>query len=334
MGAIWLTSLADWCREAVGPANVIEEPGWQTRSRGSGGYTAGPTHIGIHHTAGKTSPENDKRYMWHNADAKPIGAVLLDRDGRVHVGCAGATNTQGKGKALTNSKGQKVPENKQNEYVLSIEAANAGTGEPWPQAQQDAYVKLCAVFCVKLGLTAGDCLAHFETAPGRKADPAGPSKWEDGTGLSAGNTRVWNMNKFRSDVAVRIQQITQPAPEPQPDPELGPKLNMQIVTPPTRIHDTRLGDAKPAAGKAVTIKHPMLKGHKAAHVTLTAINPGEHGHAILYASGIAPLASNINYQPGATVANTTITELASDGSFQLFTHSGAVDYCIDLVAVG
>lgn len=222
MGAIWLLSLADWCREAVGSANVTEEPGWQTRSRGSGGYTAGPTHIGIHHTAGKTSPENDKRYMWYNADAKPIGSLYLARDGHVTVGCGGASNTQGKGKALTNSKGQKVPENKQNEYVLSIEAANDGVGEPWPQAQQDAYVKLCAVLCKKLGLTAGDCLGHFETAPGRKADPAGPSKWEDGTGLTAGKTRVWNMDKFRSDIFQKMMELDgggKPAPEPEPEPE-------------------------------------------------------------------------------------------------------------------
>ena len=219
MGAIWLLSLADWCREAVGPANVTEEPGWQTRSRGSGGYTAGPTHIGIHHTAGKTSPENDKRYMWYNADAKPIGSLYLARDGHVTVGCGGASNTQGKGKALINSNGVKVPENKQNEFVLSIEAANDGVGEPWPQAQQDAYVKLCAVLCKKLGLTAGDCLGHFETAPGRKADPAGPSKWEDGTGLKAGNTRVWNMDKFRGDIFQKMMELDGGGAKPEPEPE-------------------------------------------------------------------------------------------------------------------
>jgi len=328
LGATYLLSLADWCREAVGAENVIEEPGWQTRGRGSGGYTpaAGPTHIGIHHTAGKTSPDNDKRYMWYNADAKPIGAVLLDRDGKIHVGCAGATNTQGKGKSLTNSRGVVVPENKQNEYVFSIEGANAGTGEAWPQVQQDAYVNLCAVLCIKLGLSAGDCIGHFESAPGRKADPAGPSQWEDGTGLSAGKTRVWNMDAFRGSVLQRIAELQAPTIEPLPEPiiELGSEIDMQILKAPARIYDSRTEKAgKLKVREARTIKLPKdLKSASAIHVTATATEQEAHGFLTIWdGDGETPLSSNLNFAPGnGAVANTTITAV-KNGEFKVYTQA-------------
>ena len=335
MGAIYLLSLADWCREAVGAENVIEEPSWMTRGRGSGGYTKGPLAIGVHHTASKTSPENDKRYMWHNADAKPIGAVLLDREGKVHVGCAGATNTQGKGKSLKCSTGT-IPENKQNEYVFSIEGANAGTGEAWPQAQQDAYVNLCAVLCMKLGLSVGDIFGHFESAPGRKADPAGPAQWEDGTGLSEGKTRVWNMDAFRGSVLQRIAELQAPTIEPLPEPiiELGSDIDMQILKAPARIYDSRTEKAgKLKVGEARTIKLPKdLKSASAIHVTATVAEQEAHGFLTIWdGAGDTPLSSNLNFAPGnGAIANTTITAV-KNGEFKVYTQ--AVTHVIfDVVA--
>lgn len=189
---IWLHSLPRWMDEA-GIAHR-EWPGWETRSRSTGGYDA--LHaIGVHHTASNTTPDNDCGYIWdnpYNSD-RPIGAVLLDRTGLVTIGAAGATNTQGKGGPYTTSKGV-TPKDSANRYWFSIEAANSGTGERWPDVQQDAYVRLCRKLCDELGLNpATDVPAHFEWSPGRKFDPAGQSRYASGGNL-------WNMDAFRADV--------------------------------------------------------------------------------------------------------------------------------------
>jgi hypothetical protein len=205
MGSIWLTDLDDRLRKAG--LNVREWSGWQSRSRSSGGYDA-LYGIVVHHTASKTSPDNDCSYMWNNADDRPIGAVLLERDGRVTIGAAGATNTAGKGGPWTTSKGT-VPLDKGNAYTFNIEAANNGTGEAWPQAQQDAYIVLCRTICDWRGFDPNrDIYAHFEWAPGRKYDPAGPSAW-GGSGQD-----LWEMDDFRADV--RSGTTTPPPTTPPP----------------------------------------------------------------------------------------------------------------------
>ncbi|WP_218214598.1 hypothetical protein, partial [Ursidibacter maritimus] len=75
-------------------------PGWETRSRSTGGYD-NILAIGTHHTASTTSPDSDCSYMWGGSPDEPIGAVLLDRTDEVTIGAAGATNTQGKGGPYT-----------------------------------------------------------------------------------------------------------------------------------------------------------------------------------------------------------------------------------------
>ncbi len=198
-------NLPTWLRE--GGLKVEEYEGWQTRSRGSGGYDA-VWAIGVHHTASNTSPANDLAYMLKNADAKPIGALYLARDGTVTVCAAGATNTQGKGGPYKTSKGT-IPKDAGNRYMLSIEAANAGTGEQWPEVQQDAYVKMCHILVSKLGLSWGDIVAHFEWTS-RKYDPAGNSRYATGGAL-------WDMDKFRGDCWLAYAD-TEDVPEPPPPP--------------------------------------------------------------------------------------------------------------------
>ena len=208
----WLLNLPTWLRE--GGLTVEEYPGWETRSRSSGGYDA-VWAIGVHHTASNTSPANDLAYMLKNADAKPIGALYLARDGVITVCAAGATNTQGKGGPYKTSKGT-IPKDAGNRYMLSIEAANAGTGEQWPEVQQVAYAKMCHVLVTKLGLAWGDIVAHFEWT-NRKYDPAGNSKYANGGAL-------WDMDKFRGDCWLAYADETPPPPAPEPAPEPEPEL--------------------------------------------------------------------------------------------------------------
>jgi hypothetical protein len=221
----WLLNLPTWLRE--GGLKVEEYPGWETRSRSSGGYDA-VWGIGVHHTASNTSPANDLAYMLKNADAKPIGALYLARDGVVTVCAAGATNTQGKGGPYKTSKGT-IPKDAGNRYMLSIEAANAGTGEQWPDVQQDAYVRLCHILVTKLGLNWGDIVAHFEWTS-RKYDPAGNSRYANGGAL-------WDMDKFRGDCwlasgGAAPPPAPEPAPEPEPDlPTPPPAEGVESVSP-------------------------------------------------------------------------------------------------------
>jgi hypothetical protein len=207
----WLLNLPSWLRE--GGLTVEEYPGWETRSRSSGGYDA-VWAIGVHHTASSTTPANDLNYMLNNADAKPIGALYLARDGVVTVCAAGATNTQGRGGPYKTSKGT-IPLDAGNRYMLSIEAA-WNSNETWPEVQQVAYAKLCHILVTKLGLAWGDIVSHAEWTS-RKYDPAGESKYAKGNAL-------WDMDKFRGDCWLAYADETPPPPAPEPAPEPEPEL--------------------------------------------------------------------------------------------------------------
>lgn len=210
MGAIWLGSLPEVLRLAGVPVQTY--PGWETRSRSSGGYDA-LMGIQVHHTASSGSnPANEMAWMWQNASTKPIGAIYLAPDGTWTVGAAGATNTSGRGGPLVTSRGV-IPLDAANRMVLAIEAANRGDGTPWPVAQQLSYVKgVAALNKAYFGgvlREVGDVHAHFEWTS-RKIDPAGQSKYAVGAAK-------WNMHQFRTDVAFTNAQP--PAPPTDPDEE-------------------------------------------------------------------------------------------------------------------
>lgn len=190
MGSRYLTDLADAVR-ATGLV-VQEEGGWQTRARGSGGYNSGlPNHVMIHHTASGSSSDGqpDVNYCCYGSADKPLANLYLSRAGKVWIMAGGATNTNGSGSDPCGA----IANDSMNSSAIGIEAGNNGTGEPWPQAQQDAYTKLVKALCDHYGIPVGRVHSHAEWAPSRKIDPAGPSKW-----ASSG---TWNEDAFRSDVA-------------------------------------------------------------------------------------------------------------------------------------
>lgn len=207
MGKYWLTSLPQVLRDAG--LTVDTYSGWETRARSTGGYD-GVFAVQVHHTASNTSPASDMSYMWNGSPDRPVGAIYLARDGRVTVGAAGATNTSGKGGPRDTVHGT-IPLDSANKYVISIEAANAGTGEAWPKAQQDAYVKMCAALNAAYGLHVGDLHSHWEWTPGRKIDPAGNSRYASG-GSS------WNMDTFRGEVWLGVPTDPTDPPPPNPTP--------------------------------------------------------------------------------------------------------------------
>lgn len=220
----YLTDMADVCRRAG--LSVVEQAGWQTRARSSGGYADGrPTCIMWHHTASSTTPANDVSYIINAQDA-PLSNLYLARDGTVYVIAAGATNTNGKGGPLTVSRGT-VPADSMNTYAIGIEAANSGVGEAWPQVQIDAFFTLSNALCAAYGLLPTDVASHAAWAPSRKIDPAtaaavqGP--WQPRS-INANGT--WNVDDLRSECARRAGAAppTPTPPTPEDDMRSGPYL--------------------------------------------------------------------------------------------------------------
>ena len=209
MGSKYLTDLAQVCRSTG--AVVIEEAGWQSRARSSGGYNSGcPSHVMCHHTASNPSSDGqpDVDYMCYGSDSRPIANLYLSRKGQIWVMAAGATNTNGKGH---DNWGGGVPNDSMNSYAIGIEAANNGVGEPWSIVQQDVYVRLVSALCENYGIPNNNVRAHFEWAPDRKIDPAGES-------LYASGSSKWDMGMFRRDCSSPMPPT--PGPQPQGDIEV------------------------------------------------------------------------------------------------------------------
>jgi hypothetical protein len=212
MGGYWLHNLPDVLARLP---NVSFYDGWENRSRSSGGYD-NVLGVVIHHTASNAQPDSDMNYMWNGSGGdQPIGAIYLARDGAITVGCAGATNTQGKGGPLSCKYGT-VPLDKGNQNMIAIEAANGGTGEAWPQVQQDRYVELVRALCDGYGFDpTTDVHSHFSycapSCPGRKIDPAGPSRFG-----SVNHNDTWDIELFRVAVLGAPLPPTPVPPTPQP----------------------------------------------------------------------------------------------------------------------
>lgn len=201
MGSLYLTDLAGVIRAAG--LTVHEHPGWKTRGRSTGGFSAAPVAIVIHHTASPPSwnGDRDANYIATGSDIAPIAQLYLDRQGVVHVLAAGACNNAGAGGPLG-----PLPKDGANTRTIGIEAGNNGVGEPWPTAQQDAYIRLVRALTSRYMIGSDKVYAHKEWAPTRKIDPAGPSRWADADGR-------WNMSAFRRDLhAAEPTHIRVPTP--------------------------------------------------------------------------------------------------------------------------
>jgi hypothetical protein len=98
----------------------------------------------------------------------------------------------------------------------------------------------------------------------------------------------------------------------------------------TRLLDTRTGLGAPthpvASGGIVTLQvtgagSPIPTGAAAIALNVTAVSPTAAGYVTVWASGAAPLASNLNFTRGLTIANSVISPIASDGTIRLLNGS-------------
>jgi peptidoglycan hydrolase-like protein with peptidoglycan-binding domain len=222
MGSRWLHDLPQALASISG---VDYYPGWQTRSRSSGGFD-NLYGIVCHHTA--TSPGASfavyNRIAWQTHPERPVANISLGRGGEICVGVAGASNHAGKGGPTHMSKGT-VPLNSGNRYLIGIEALNTGVGEPWGEDQQNRYIELVRALCAHYGFNPHtDVVSHNLWTPARKIDPAGPSRWG-----SINRSGTWDFNLFRNEVATASQPSPGEPPPTQPPVEPPSPVNWYDV---------------------------------------------------------------------------------------------------------
>lgn len=213
MTGIYYPQLLDVLRAAgVTVAESETTAGWQTRARSSGGFPAPPLGVWWHHTASATSPANDLAWMIDGSDDAPIGNLLVDRTGTVWPIAAGASNCAGKGGPWAFSRGT-CPADSGNTRGWQCEAANAGTGEPWPTVQVDAMFAVSNALNALCGNRPDDVVTHQAWAPDRKIDPAtaaavtGP--WRPSSSTNSGS---WSFADIGDECARRATP-TPPTPE-------------------------------------------------------------------------------------------------------------------------
>ena len=204
MAGIYYVDLLDVLLAAgCAVAESATTAGWQTRARSSGGFPAPPLGVCWHHTASNTSPANDLSWMIDGSDDAPIGNLLIDRDGVCWPIAAGASNCAGKGGPATFSRGT-CPVDSGNTRLFNVEVANAGTGQPWPVVQIDAYFRASNALNARFGNLPADVITHQGYAPDRKQDPAtaaavqGP--WRPGAVTSSG---TWSVDDIRDEAGRR-----------------------------------------------------------------------------------------------------------------------------------
>lgn len=216
--AIYLTELATWLKQAG--LHVVEYQGWQTRARGSGGYAHHPLCVMWHHTASPPSwdGQKDADYIAEGDPDSPISNIYIERSGVVWIIAAGATNTNGKGKSITFSRGT-VPSDSMNTHAVGIEMGNDGLGERWPKVQVDAAFIVSNTVNARLGNKPSDVATHQFYAPDRKIDPAttnveGP--WVPSPCNSSGS---WNRLDVQNECLARATEPPDPLP-PLKDDEM------------------------------------------------------------------------------------------------------------------
>jgi hypothetical protein len=223
--AYWIDYAADVLRNAG--VEVIEVDGWKRRSRrqNSSPYPRVES-IFWHHTASGPLANGwpDVNWMTFNSDVRPVANAYVDRQGRWWLMAAGATNTEGVGGPLKVGSFTIAKDNA-NASAWSVEVANNGQGEPYPQAQVDSLIKGTAVMFhwlshqfmwINDGLGSINRLSTHYLWTTRKIDIAGPAQYAR---VDDPRYNRWDMPKARVDVLLKGVELFAPkVPEPSPEP--------------------------------------------------------------------------------------------------------------------
>lgn len=243
MSGHYYTEMADRLRAAG--LNVIEQSGWQSRARSSGGFSDGrPWCVMWHHTASgpEASAKSDTDYMSYNSDSKPIANIMIARNGDVWLLAAGATNTNGKGTGDIHTSRGRVPNDNMNTYAFGMEIQNTGTGQAYSPECMDACFRTSLALTAMAGLLPSDVGTHQAYAWDRKIDPA--QAWSVGGGWqprSINSSGSWSLADLRDELNRRA---VGPAPTPpQEEDEMAtsilhvPGRNAQFIGQGTKLAD-------------------------------------------------------------------------------------------------
>jgi hypothetical protein len=347
MGGLWLPDLDDWLRDAG--LDVRTWDGWLTNSRGSGGFDD-IYGLVAHHDVSAVGGATDTscRYAWEVHQYRPVGNTFLGRDGEWVIGAAGAANTQGKGGPFRCSRGT-VPLDQGNRYMFATEGCNNGQGEPWGVEQQRAYARGFAAIIVGLRTKGAynaatgqykqivldplqDVIAHFEWAPTRKIDPAGPSQWAD----TADRYQRWKMDEFRASVAAEVADLTGSTPPPSGGLVEHTSDRWTSLSESERMYDSRPGEpahhnptvAKTKLAPGETRKIAVAMAH-ATEVRISTVNAAGEGWLAVSGTPDGEFQSPVcNYTPdGVRTGNVRLA--TPDGHIYLRSSHHRVDVIVN-----
>jgi hypothetical protein len=107
---------------------------------------------------------------------------------------------------------------------------------------------------------------------------------------------------------------------------------------PERAYDTRFGTGGVAGpiGNGADLRLGFL-GHgavpaggvTAVDANVTVVSPSSGGHTTVWPTGVRPVASTLNYQPGETVANRDPVALGGGGAL-FWSAAGSIQYVVDV----
>jgi hypothetical protein len=107
---------------------------------------------------------------------------------------------------------------------------------------------------------------------------------------------------------------------------------------PARLLDTRTGQGGSTLGAGGVVSVTVLgrasvpfSGVSAVVLNVTVTNPTNYGYLTAWPHGVPrPLASNLNFGPGQTVANRALVGVGQGGQVDLFNPGGSVDVVVDI----
>jgi LysM repeat protein len=140
------------------------------------------TAVVIHSTA------NDRLQgvidWFNNPNAQVSAHYTIGKDGKIVQHVRDADRAWHAGQSVWKGR------NSVNDYAIGIELVNLNDGQdPYPEAQHQANVALCAHLCYIHNIKVDDIMGHLDIAlpPGRKSDPRG-----------------YNLNRLRREVAAAL----------------------------------------------------------------------------------------------------------------------------------
>ena len=106
-------------------------------------------------------------------------------------------------------------------------------------------------------------------------------------------------------------------------------LTMRMMNPPVRVYDSRKQTGKFRNGETRKV---TVGKNNAVFVNVTVVNADSNGFVTLWGDGPTPDVSNVNYEQGQTICNTSWVPVNADGTINVYTYA-ACDILVDVQAV-